>query len=90
MRKFQALGQSFWLDYIRRDMICSGALRRLIEKDGLRGITSNPTIFEKSISGNYYYDDALEDPLVEKSIVQGGREAHLAHKAPSHKGVMIS
>ena len=50
LRKLQALGQSIWLDYIRRDLISSGELRRLIEVDGLRGITSNPTIFEKSIT----------------------------------------
>jgi transaldolase len=44
------LGQSGWLDYIRRDLITSGGLRRLIEDDGLRGMTSNPSIFEKAIA----------------------------------------
>jgi transaldolase len=42
------LGQSIWLDYTRRDLILSGELRRLIEEDGLRGMTSNPSIFEKA------------------------------------------
>lgn len=42
-------GQSVWLDYIRRDLITGGGLSRLVEQDGLRGVTSNPTIFEKAI-----------------------------------------
>ncbi|HPS03006.1 MAG TPA: transaldolase family protein, partial [Candidatus Sumerlaeota bacterium] len=50
-------GQSLWLDYIRRDLIASGNLRRLIEEDGLRGMTSNPAIFEKAISGSPDYDE---------------------------------
>src|ERR1700681_4320866 len=40
-------GQSMWLDYIRRDLITSGSLKRMIDEDGLRGMTSNPAIFEK-------------------------------------------
>jgi transaldolase len=47
--KLHALGQSIWLHYIRRDLISSGELSRLIAQDGLRGITSNPAIFEHSI-----------------------------------------
>ena len=50
------LGQSLWLDYIRRDLITSGQLRRLIEEDGLRGMTSNPSIFEKAIVDSHEYD----------------------------------
>ena len=45
-------GQSVWLDYIRRDLLTSGELKRLIDEDGLRGMTSNPTIFEKAITGS--------------------------------------
>jgi transaldolase len=56
LRKLQAFGQSIWLDYIRRDLIVSGELRRLIEADGLRGITSNPSIFEQAIAGSHDYD----------------------------------
>ncbi len=52
-------GQSVWLDYIRRKMIDSGELKRLIEEDGLRGITSNPSIFEKAIGGSEDYDDQI-------------------------------
>jgi transaldolase / glucose-6-phosphate isomerase len=52
-------GQSVWLDYIRRDLITSGELKRLIEEDGLRGMTSNPAIFEKAIAGSTDYADML-------------------------------
>jgi len=54
-----AQGQSVWLDYIRRDLIRTGELKRLVEEDGIRGVTSNPTIFEKAIAGSTDYDDAL-------------------------------
>jgi len=53
-------GQSVWLDYIRRSLIASGELRRLIDEDGLRGVTSNPSIFEKAIAGSTDYADVLE------------------------------
>ena len=55
-------GQSVWLDYIRRSLITSGELQRLINEDGLRGVTSNPAIFEKAIAGSNDYHDVLEDP----------------------------
>src|SRR5579862_8141164 len=54
-------GQSVWLDYIRRDLITSGELKRMIEDDGLRGITSNPAIFEKAIAGSTDYADILAE-----------------------------
>lgn len=53
------LGQSIWLDYTRRDLILSGELRRLIEEDGLRGMTSNPSIFEKAIVGSQNYEEDI-------------------------------
>ncbi len=53
------LGQSLWYDYITRDLVSSGALARLIAEDGLRGMTSNPTIFEKAIAGSHLYDDDI-------------------------------
>jgi transaldolase len=55
-----ALGQSIWLDYTRRDLILSGELRRLIEEDGLRGMTSNPSIFEKAIVGSPLYEKDIQ------------------------------
>ncbi len=53
------LGQSPWYDFITRDLIRSGTLRRLIEQDGLLGMTSNPTIFEKAIAASADYDDDI-------------------------------
>ncbi len=53
-------GQSPWLDYIRRDLMKSGELRRLIEQDGLRGMTSNPAIFEKAVATSDEYNDILD------------------------------
>jgi transaldolase / glucose-6-phosphate isomerase len=55
LRALQVLGQSVWLDYIRRSLITSGELARLIDEDGLRGVTSNPAIFEKAITGSSEY-----------------------------------
>jgi transaldolase / glucose-6-phosphate isomerase len=59
LQSLLAHGQSVWLDYIRRNLITSGELHRLIEEDGLRGVTSNPAIFEKAISGSTDYADLL-------------------------------
>jgi transaldolase len=53
------LGQSPWYDYITRDLVATGELARLIAEDGLRGMTSNPTIFEKAIAGSRLYDDDI-------------------------------
>jgi transaldolase / glucose-6-phosphate isomerase len=53
-------GQSMWLDYIRRDLITSGSLKTMIADDGLRGMTSNPAIFEKAIGESSLYDDMLK------------------------------
>jgi transaldolase / glucose-6-phosphate isomerase len=56
LTQLQSFGQSIWLDYIRRDLMRSGELQRLITEDGLRGMTSNPSIFEKAIAGGQYQD----------------------------------
>jgi transaldolase len=58
-------GQSIWLDYIRRDLITGGGLKRLIMEDGLTGVTSNPSIFEKAIDGSDYDDDLSRHPQME-------------------------
>jgi transaldolase/glucose-6-phosphate isomerase len=58
--ELQDYGQSVWYDYIRRGLITSGELERLIAEDGLRGITSNPSIFEKAIAGSTDYAEAIE------------------------------
>jgi transaldolase len=57
-----AYGQSPWMDYIRRDLLTSGGLKKFIAEDGLRGQTSNPTIFEKAINGSTLYSDILNSP----------------------------
>lgn len=59
LRALLDYGQSVWLDYIRRGLITSGELQRLVDEDGLRGITSNPAIFEKAIAGSTDYAEAL-------------------------------
>ncbi len=66
LRALQVLGQSVWLDYIRRSLITSGELRRLIDEDGVRGVTSNPAIFEKAITGSSEYMAILDQPDVRK------------------------
>jgi transaldolase / glucose-6-phosphate isomerase len=71
-------GQSVWLDYIRRDLLTSGELKRLIEQDGLRGMTSNPTIFEKAITGGKLYDDLLNSLKSRTDLDAKGRYEILA------------
>src|SRR5688572_14967440 len=60
LQQLHTQGQSFWLDYIRRSLMTSGELKKMIEKDGLRGMTSNPTIFEKAIANGTEYDADLK------------------------------
>ena len=60
LRALLSYGQSMWLDYIRRDLITSGSLKKMIDDDGLRGMTSNPAIFEKAIAESSLYDDMLK------------------------------
>jgi transaldolase len=65
LKQLGTLGQSIWLDYIRRDLIAGGGLRHLIEEDGLRGMTSNPSIFEKAIADSHDYDDDIQAMTLE-------------------------
>src|SRR5215470_17043486 len=60
LRSLSSFGQSVWLDYIRRSLISSGELKCLIVEDGLRGVTSNPSIFEKAIVGSTDYESVIE------------------------------
>lgn len=62
LKDLLAYGQSPWMDYIRRDLLTSGELKKTIENDGLRGMTSNPAIFEKAITGSSVYADILTAP----------------------------
>jgi transaldolase/glucose-6-phosphate isomerase len=60
LKALNSYGQSVWLDYIRRSLITGGELSRLIDDDGLAGVTSNPAIFEKAITGSTDYSDFLD------------------------------
>src|ERR1700678_262264 len=73
-------GQSVWLDYIRRDLLTTGELKRLIENDGLRGMTSNPSIFEKAITGSTLYAETLKGLESRKDLDAAGRYEQLAIK----------
>lgn len=69
LKKLEALGQSIWLDYIRCDLITSGKLKSMIKEDGLGGMTSNPSIFEKAIAESNLYDKVISElALKEKNI----------------------
>ncbi|MDR3669215.1 MAG: transaldolase [Holophaga sp.] len=59
LKRLGTFGQSIWLDYIRRDLMESGTLQQMIVEDGLRGMTSNPAIFEKAIGESHAYDPAI-------------------------------
>src|SRR5271156_4101314 len=61
LRLAEAPGQAIWLDYIRRTLLTSGELKKLVDDDGLSGMTSNPTIFEKAIAGSADYDETLRN-----------------------------
>ena len=60
LKQLEICGQSLWLDYLKRSLIEKGELRTLIERDGLKGETSNPSIFEKAIGESDEYTGALE------------------------------
>jgi transaldolase/glucose-6-phosphate isomerase len=78
LKELLNFGQSVWLDYIRRDLLTSGQLKRLIDEDGLRGMTSNPTIFEKAIAGGTLYDDLLNSLRSRTDLDAKGRFEVLA------------
>jgi transaldolase len=78
------LGQSVWLDYIRRDLMVSGALRHLIEDDGLRGMTSNPSIFEKAIVEGHDYDADI------RSMALEGKDAKTIYEALTQRDVQMA
>jgi transaldolase/glucose-6-phosphate isomerase len=81
MNPLQALrehGQSVWLDYVRRDLLANGGLKRLIEEDGVVGVTSNPSIFEKAIGGSAEYDEAVKATLSQGDIDATALFEHMA------------
>src|ERR1700693_580399 len=78
LKELLVFGQSVWLDYIRRNLFTTGELARLVEQDGLRGMTSNPAIFEKAIAGSTDYEQELQDLAKRKDIDAKGVYEHLA------------
>ena len=66
LKDLLSYGQSMWLDYIRRDLFTTDKLKTMIEEDGLRGMTSNPAIFEKAIADSSLYDDILHSLASQK------------------------
>ena len=78
LKALEACGQSPWLDYLKRSMIENGELRTLIERDGLKGLTSNPSIFEKAIGESEEYADALKQFQVEADHSVSAIYEHLA------------
>jgi transaldolase len=80
LKQLLSFGQSAWLDYIRRDLLTTGELKRMIENDGLRGMTSNPSIFEKAITGSTLYAQTLKDLEARKDLDASGRYEQLAIK----------
>ena len=70
LKRLEALGQSIWLDYIRRDFISKGELRRTIENDGISGLTSNPSILEKAIAESDLYDKDIQEMAQKKMDVK--------------------
>ena len=81
LKQLETLGQSIWLDYIRRDLIAGGGLRRLIEEDGLLGMTSNPAIFEKAIVDSHDYDEDIRAMALE------GKSAEAIYETISQRDV---
>jgi len=78
VRALHTFGQSVWLDYIRRNLIASGGLQRLIDEDGLCGVTSNPAIFEKAIRDSSDYSTALQELGRRRDLDAKGRYERLA------------
>src|SRR5262249_13656210 len=63
VKALQDHGQAVWLDFLARGFIRNGDLKKLVEEDGVRGVTSNPSIFEKAIDGSDEYDEQIEGLL---------------------------
>ncbi len=70
LKELHEKGQSVWLDYIRADLLESGKLERMVKEDGVRGVTSNPTIFQKAIAGGEEYDARIKKLLMEEPFLE--------------------
>ena len=78
LKQLETCGQSPWLDYLKRSLIHNGELERLIERDGLKGVTSNPSIFEQAIGHSDEYADAIQQFLGEGAPTVAEIYEHLA------------
>ena len=76
LRELNEQGQSVWLDFIQRKLLTGGELKRLVEEDGLKGVTSNPAIFEKAIADSDDYDD-----VIARMAGDGAAEAKAVYEA---------
>jgi transaldolase len=81
LKKLNALGQSIWLDYIKRDLMASGQLKKLIDEDDLRGMTSNPSLFEQVIAESREYDKDIE------ALARKGNDANDIYATLTQKDV---
>ncbi|HXJ91361.1 MAG TPA: transaldolase [Terriglobia bacterium] len=82
LKDLEKFGQSIWLDYLRRNLVTSGELKRMIDEDGLKGMTSNPAIFEKAIVGGAEYASDLE-----RLRSQGGLDAMAIYEGLAIKDI---
>ena len=73
LKRLHDYGQAVWLDFLSRRFIAEGGLEKLVENDGLTGVTSNPSIFEKAIGGSTDYD-----PSLKAAESQGDRDVDVA------------
>ena len=78
VKALQKHGQAVWLDFLARGFIEKGDLKALVDKDGVRGVTSNPSIFEKAIGGTDEYDSSIAALLKERDRTIGGLYEALA------------
>jgi transaldolase / glucose-6-phosphate isomerase len=78
LKELLSYGQSMWLDYIRRDLFTTGKLKQMIADDGLRGMTSNPAIFEKAIAESSLYDDVLKSLAARSDLSTTARFEQIA------------
>ncbi len=81
--ELEKMSQSIWLDYIQRSMITSGELKQLVDK-GVKGVTSNPAIFEKAIAGSKDYDDDL------KQLINSDRSTEQIYEALALKDITLA
>ena len=78
LHQLSARGQSVWIDYLSRDLVESGELKRMMEEDAVVGVTSNPTIFQKAISQGDAYDEQLQGAARATRTIRRRSSSHLA------------